>query len=42
LTVHREVDALIQKAYESLSAAELLLAQGYFDFAASRGYYAMF
>ncbi len=31
-----------QKARESLSAAELLLQQGYIDIAASRAYYAMF
>jgi uncharacterized protein (UPF0332 family) len=42
LSKQSEIDSLIQKAYESLAAAELLLMQGYLDFAASRGYYAMF
>jgi uncharacterized protein (UPF0332 family) len=34
--------ALMQKASESLQAAELLRREGYLDFAASRAYYAMF
>jgi len=38
----QDIEELIQKARESLAAAEFLLAQGYADFAASRGYYAMF
>lgn len=38
----REIKELFQKARESLEAAQLLLQQGYHDFAASRGYYAMF
>lgn len=38
----REVLELVDKARESLAAAELLERQGYHDFAASRGYYAMF
>jgi uncharacterized protein (UPF0332 family) len=33
---------LIRKAEESLSAARLLLKEGYADYAASRAYYAMF
>lgn len=37
-----EIDALIQKARESLDAARSLLRDGYADFAASRAYYAMF
>jgi uncharacterized protein (UPF0332 family) len=37
-----EVEVLLQKARESLHAAELLRREGYLDFAASRGYYAMF
>jgi uncharacterized protein (UPF0332 family) len=38
----KDMEELVQKAQQSLAAAELLLAQGYADFAASRGYYAMF
>lgn len=34
--------ALIQKATESLAAASLLLDEGFYDFAISRTYYAMF
>jgi uncharacterized protein (UPF0332 family) len=34
--------SLLQKAKESLAAAELLRDENYFDFAASRSYYAMF
>ena len=37
-----EVKALLQKAGESLQAAELLQQEGYLGFAASRAYYAMF
>ena len=37
-----ELQALRDKADQSLSAAELLLKEGYGDFAASRAYYAMF
>jgi len=37
-----ELEALLDKADESLSAAKLLLDQGYAPFAASRAYYAMF
>lgn len=33
---------LMKKAKESLEAAEILMQQGYVDFAASRAYYAMF
>lgn len=36
-----DITAQISKAEESLSAAELLLNQGYAGFAASRAYYAM-
>ncbi|MGF1522413.1 MAG: HEPN domain-containing protein [Leptolyngbyaceae cyanobacterium] len=35
-------EALILKAQQSLAAAQLLLANGYTDFAASRAYYTMF
>ncbi len=34
--------AILDKAHESLEAASLLVDQGYFDFAASRTYYAMY
>ena len=37
-----ELRPLLAKAQESLEAAGLLLKEGYADFAASRGYYAMF
>ena len=37
-----EVRSLVQKADESVKAARLLGAEGYWDFAASRAYYAMF
>lgn len=37
-----EVQALLKKARESAQAAQVLLAQGFWDFAASRAYYAMF
>ncbi len=37
-----EIQALIEKAHASLEAAELLGQQGYYGFAASRAYYAMF
>lgn len=33
---------LLEKAKESLAAAELLFSHGYFSTAASRAYYAMF
>ncbi len=38
----QDMEELMQKADESLAAADLLLTQGYTDFAASRSYYAMF
>ncbi len=37
-----QTEVILRKAQESLEAAELLLAQDYPDFAASRAYYAMF
>lgn len=37
-----EVDDLIEKARQSVEAAELLLRDSFFDFSASRAYYAMF
>lgn len=38
----RDIQALVNKAEESLGAAKTLIRDGYFDFAASRAYYAMF
>jgi uncharacterized protein len=37
-----EVQALLTKARESATAAKVLAERGYWDFAASRAYYAMF
>lgn len=37
-----EAQAFLTKAMQSLSAAEMLLQNGFADFAASRAYYAMF
>lgn len=37
-----EVDDLIEKAWQSLDAAESLLKDGFVDFSASRAYYSMF
>lgn len=37
-----EVEALLQKARDSLQAAELLAREGFTDFCVSRAYYAMF
>jgi len=37
-----EIESLLAKSQQSLQAAELLQADGYFNFAASRLYYAMF
>ena len=37
-----DIELLLAKATQSLDAANLLRQQGYFDFAASRAYYAMF
>ncbi len=37
-----DICSLLGKAKESLAASDLLLEQGYPDFAASRSYYAMF
>jgi uncharacterized protein (UPF0332 family) len=36
------IEALFTKAGESLAAAKVLIKDGYYDFAASRAYYAMF
>ena len=36
------VHELLDKSERSISAANLLLREGYYDFAASRAYYAMF
>ncbi len=38
----KEVKSLLEKSCQSISASELLLKDGYIDFAASRAYYAMF
>jgi len=38
----KEQAALLQKAKQSLKAAQLLSDQGYFEFAVSRAYYTMF
>jgi len=37
-----DIQALLQKAHQSLQAAELLKRDGFLDFAASRAYYTMF
>lgn len=37
-----EVDDLLEKAFQSLEAAESLFEDGFIDFSASRAYYAMF
>jgi len=37
-----DIQALINKAKDSLGAAKSLARDGYYDFAASRAYYAMF
>ena len=37
-----DIQALINKAKDSLGAAKSLERDGYYDFAASRAYYAMF
>lgn len=37
-----DILALIDKAKDSLGAAQTLIRDGYYDFAASRAYYAMF
>ncbi len=38
----KEVQELLEKARQSIEVAELLVKDGYFDFSASRSYYAMF
>jgi len=40
--VNPQIEAILDKAQESLEAARLLAEQGYPDFAASRAYYTMF
>ncbi|MCX6045276.1 MAG: HEPN domain-containing protein [Chloroflexi bacterium] len=37
-----QIQGLLQKAQNSIQAAMLLYRENYYDFAASRGYYAMF
>ncbi len=38
----RDILELLEKAKESLEAAKSLLKDGFYDFSASRSYYAMF
>jgi len=38
----QQIQGLLQKAQSSIQAAKLLYRENYYDFAASRGYYAMF
>jgi len=38
----QDIQALVNKAKESLGATRILIRDGYYDFAASRAYYAMF
>jgi len=40
--VNPKTKAFLEKSRDSVSAAELLVREGYCDFAASRAYYAMF
>jgi len=40
--MNEQYQAILDKAQDSLEAARLLLKQDYFDFAASRAYYAMY
>ena len=40
--MNQQIQAILDKAKDSLDAARLLSNQGYPDFAASRAYYAMF
>lgn len=40
--MNEQYQAILDKAQDSLDAARLLLTQDYFDFAASRAYYAMY
>ncbi|MCC6487417.1 MAG: HEPN domain-containing protein [Candidatus Hydrogenedentes bacterium] len=40
--MNADIAVQIDKAKESLAAADLLLSQGYYAFATSRAYYAMF
>jgi uncharacterized protein (UPF0332 family) len=40
--MNHDIKALFEKAKESLGAARKLIEDGYFDFAASRAYYAMY
>lgn len=37
-----EVDDLLEKAFQSVDAADLLYKEGFIDFSASRAYYSMF
>jgi uncharacterized protein (UPF0332 family) len=39
---HKEIEAYIKRADESIEAAKELLINGHFDFSASRSYYAIF
>ena len=40
--MNSQIELILEKSAESLSAAQLLFRQDYFDFAASRAYYSMF
>jgi uncharacterized protein (UPF0332 family) len=42
MTLDFDENALMQKARQSLEAAEVLLGKDFFDFAVSRAYYSMF
>jgi len=37
-----QINALVEKASENITVAEMLLQQGHYDISASRAYYAMF
>lgn len=40
--MNKHLVLILEKAQQSLDAAKVLADQGFFDFAASRAYYAMF
>jgi len=39
---NEEIAAYLERAEQSIRAARMLVAEGYYDFAASRAYYAAF
>jgi uncharacterized protein (UPF0332 family) len=41
-SVKEKLEALLQRTYDSLGSAKLLLDNGYYDSSISRSYYAMF